>query len=61
MLGLSVNIYSKVLGLAEMLNPRIIFIILTIILNLDQLSLNESNCSTVPKSIGCGSGYKVVS
>jgi hypothetical protein len=43
-LGLSAKIYPKVLGLAATLDPRIIFIIL----NLHDLSLNES-------------GYKVVS
>jgi len=58
-LGFSVKIYSKTLGLAATLDPRIIFIIL-IILNLHDFSLNESVCNTGPKSIGCESGYKVV-
>ena len=64
MLGLSAKIYSKALGLAATLDPRVIFIILIIliiILNLHGLSLSESGCNTEPKSIGCGSGYKVVS
>jgi hypothetical protein len=60
-LGLSAKIYLKALGLAATLNTRIIFIILIIILKLHDLSLNESGCNTGPKSIGCGSGYKVVS
>jgi hypothetical protein len=60
-LGLSAKIYSKALGLAATLDPRVIFIILIIILNLQGLSLSESGCNTEPKSIGCGSGYKVVS
>jgi hypothetical protein len=60
-LGLSAKIYSKALGLATTVDPRIIFIISIIILNLHDLSLNESDCNTGPKSVGCGSGYKVVS
>jgi hypothetical protein len=58
-LGFSAKIYLKVLGLAATLDPRIIFIILIIILNLHDLSLNESGCNTKPKSIGCESDYKV--
>ena len=61
MLGLFAKIYPKALGLAATLDPRIIFIILIIILNLHDLSLNESDCNIGPKSIGCESGYKVVS
>jgi hypothetical protein len=61
MLGLSANIYPKTLGLAATLDPRILFIILIITLNLHDLSLNEPRCNTRPKSIGCESGYKVVS
>jgi len=60
-LSLSAKIYSKALGLAATLDPRVIFIILIIILNLHSLSLSESGCNIEPKSIGCGSGYKVVS
>ena len=60
MLDLFAKIYSKAWGLAATLDPRIILIILIIILNLHDLSLNESGCNTGPKSIGCGSGYKVV-
>jgi hypothetical protein len=57
-LGLSAKIYPKALGLAATLDPRIIFII---ILNLHDLSLNEPGYDTGPKSIRCGSSYKVVS
>jgi len=60
-LGLSAKIYPKVLDLSVTLDPRIIFIILIIILNLHDLSLNESNCNIGLKSIGCGSDYMVVS
>jgi hypothetical protein len=56
-LGLSAKIYPKSLGLAATLDPRIKFIIL----NLHDLSLSEPDCNTEPKSIGCGSDYKVVS
>ena len=61
MLGLSAKIYPKAMGLAATLDPRITFIILIIILNLHDLSLNEPGCNTGPKSIGCESDYKVVS
>jgi hypothetical protein len=61
-LGFSAKIYLKALGIAATLDSRVIFIILIIIiLNLHDLSLSESGCNTEPKSIECGSGYKVVS
>jgi hypothetical protein len=60
-LGLSAKLYLRVLSLATTLDLRVIFIILIIILNLHDLSLSESGCNTGPKSIGCESGYKVVS
>jgi hypothetical protein len=60
-LGLSAKIYPKALGLAATLDLKVIFIILIIILNLHDLSLSESGCNTGPKSIGCESGYKVMS
>jgi hypothetical protein len=60
-LGFSTKIYTKVLDLAAMLDPRILFIILIIILNLHDLNLSESGCNIGPKSIGCESGYKIVS
>jgi hypothetical protein len=47
-LGLSAKIYSKALGLTATLDPRILFIILIIILNLHDLSLSESDCNTRP-------------
>ena len=61
MISFSVRIYSKALGLIATLNPRLIFLILIIILNLHDLSLIESAYNTRSKSLGCGSDYKVVS
>jgi hypothetical protein len=60
-LGFSVKLYSKVLGLATTTDLKVIFIILIITLNLHDSSLSESDCNTGLKNIGCGSGYKVVS
>jgi hypothetical protein len=60
-LGLSAKICPRAFGLAATLDPRVIFIILIIILNLYDSSLSESGCNTRLKSLGCGSGYKVVS
>jgi len=60
-LGLSAKICPRAFGLAAMLDPRVIFIILIIILNLHDSSLRKSGCNTGPKSLECGSGCKVVS
>jgi hypothetical protein len=60
MLGLSAKSYPRILALATTLDPRVIFIISIIILNLHNLSLSESGCNTESKSIGCESSYKVV-
>jgi hypothetical protein len=60
-LGFSVKLYPRILGLAATLDPKVIFIISIIILNLHDLSLSESGCNTGPNNIGCGSNYKVVS
>ena len=60
-LGFSVKLYPRILGLAITSDLKVIFIILIIKLNLHDPSLNESDCNTGPKNIGCGSGYKVVS
>jgi hypothetical protein len=60
-LGLSAKIYPRAFGLDPTLDLRVIFIILIIILNLHDSSLSESGCNTGPKSLGCGSGCKVVS
>jgi hypothetical protein len=60
-LGLSAKIYPKVLGLTATLDPRVIFIIMIIILNLHNSSLSESDCNTRSKSLGCESGCKIVS
>ena len=61
MLGLSAKLYSRVLGLAATPDPRVIFIILIITLNLHDPSLSESGCNTKPNSLGCGFDCKVVS
>jgi hypothetical protein len=60
-LGIFAKICPKAFGLAATLDPRVIFIILIIILNSHDSSLSESGCNTGPKSLGCGSGCKVVS
>jgi hypothetical protein len=60
-LGLFAKIYPKALGLTAMLDPRVIFIITIIILNLYDSSLSESDCNTRSKSLGCGSGCKIMS
>jgi hypothetical protein len=39
----------------------IIIIIIIIIINLSYSSLSESGCNAVPKNLGCGFGYKIVS
>jgi hypothetical protein len=61
MLGLSAKIYPKALGLTATLDSRVIFIILIIILNLHDSSLSEFDCNTKSKSLGCGTGCKIVS
>jgi len=60
-LGLSAKICLRAFGSAVMLDLRVIFIILIIILNLHDSSLSESGCNTGPKSLECGFGCKVVS
>jgi len=47
--------------LAATPDPRVIFIILIITLNLYDPSLNGSDCNTGPNSLECGSGCKIVS
>jgi hypothetical protein len=61
MLRFSAKLYKKVLGLAVTPDPRVIFIILIITLNLHDPSLSGSDCNTRPNSLGCGSGCKFVS
>jgi len=60
-LGLSAKLYPRVLGLAAMSDPRVIFIILIITLNLHDPSLSEFGCNTRPNNLGCGCDCKVVS
>ena len=60
-LGLSVNLYPRVLSLAATSDLRVIFIILIITLNLLDPSLSGFGCSTRSNSIGCRSDCKVVS
>ena len=55
------NLYQKILGLATMFDPKVIFIILIITLNLHESSLSGSGCNTRPNSLGCGFNCKVVS
>jgi len=60
-LGLCVKLYPRVLNLTATPNPKVIFIILIITLNLHDLSLNEFGCNTRYNSLRCGSDCKVVS
>jgi len=60
MLGLSAKLYPRVLGLVATPDPRVIFIILIITLNLHDPSLSGSGCNTWPNSLGCRFGCKVV-
>jgi hypothetical protein len=60
-LSFSTKLYLRVLSLTTASHPRVIFIILIIILNLHEPSLSKSDFNTIPKSFGCGSGYKFVS
>jgi hypothetical protein len=60
-LGLSAKLYARVLGLDTISDPRIIFIILIITLNLHDPGLSEFSCNTRPNNLGCGFDCKVVS
>jgi len=60
-LGIFTKLYSRVLGLTATSDPRVIFIILIITLNLNDPSLSGSDYNTKLNSLGCGSGCKVVS
>jgi hypothetical protein len=60
-LGLSTKLDPRALGLAATFDPRVIFIILIIILNLHDSSLSGFGCNTEPKSLGSESSCKVVS
>jgi len=61
MLDFFTKLYPRILGLAATPYLRVIFIILIIILNLYDPSLNGCSCNTKHNSLGCGSCYKVVS
>ena len=54
MLGFFAKIYPKALGLATTLDPKVIFIILLLILNLHDSSLNESDCNIRPIALDVG-------
>jgi len=51
----------KSFGLAATADPRVIFIILIITLNLHDPSLSGFGCNARLNNLGCGSGCKVVS
>jgi hypothetical protein len=59
-LSFSAKIYPRALDPAATLNLIVIFIILIIILNLHDSSLSESGYNTGSRSLGCGSGYKIM-
>ena len=48
MLGFSIKLYLRALGLAVTPDPKVILIILIIILNLHDLSLSEFGCNIKP-------------
>ena len=52
MLRISIKLYPRVLDLTATPDPKIIFIILIITLNLHDLSLSEFGCNTRPSSLG---------
>ena len=54
MLGLSTKIYPRVFGLAATLDPRVIFIILIIILNLHDSSLIKLVATEDPRALDVG-------
>jgi len=60
-LGFSAKICPRAFGLTATFDPRVIFIILIIILNLHHSSLSKFGCNTGPKSLEYGSGCKVMS
>jgi len=60
-LGLFAKLYPRVLDVTATPDPRVIFIILKVTLNLHDPSLSKSDYNTRLNSLGCGSGCKVVS
>jgi hypothetical protein len=61
MLVFSIKLYLKVLDLTATSDPRVIFIILIITLNLHDPSLSWFGCNTRLNNLGCGSSCKVIS
>ena len=51
MLGLSAKLYLRALGLSATPDPKVIFIILIIILNLHDSSLSGFGCNTRPEAL----------
>jgi len=68
-LDLAVMSDLKIIFIILIIIPIVIFIIqiiifliiIIIIINLSYSSLSESGCNAVPKNLGCGFGYKIVS
>ena len=54
MLGFSTKLYLRALGLSVTPNPKVIFIILIIILNLHDPSLSEFGCNVKPGALDVG-------
>jgi hypothetical protein len=54
-LGFSAKLYLRVLGTS---NPKVIFIILIIILNLHDLSLSEFGCNIKPGALDMSTAVK---
>jgi hypothetical protein len=50
-LGLSAKLYLRALGMSATSNPKVIFIILIIILNLHDPSLSEFGCNIKPEAL----------
>jgi hypothetical protein len=59
-LGLSTKLYLRELGLFASPDPKVIFIILIIILNLHDSSVSEFGCNIKLGSLGYESGCKVL-
>jgi len=60
MLGFSAKLYLRILGLAATPDPRVIFIILIITLNLHNPSLSGFGCNIKSNNLGCEYDCKVL-